>query len=187
MKTVFLRRMLANPRRVGAVWPSGARLTRAMLHELPLETARIVVELGPGVGTFTKVIGERLAPEAELFAVEIDPVFAQSLRDRFPELRVIEDSAEHLAAHADAFGPGGADIVVSGLPFATLPLAFRASVLAGVRTILRPGGHFVTYQYLHARAASRHLEDSIRTIFPNTTMRFTLANMPPAFVFHARA
>ncbi len=187
MKGVFLRRFLANPRRVGSIMPSSRQLARSMLGELPFETAHTVVEFGPGIGTFTAHINERLPPDADFFAVEIDPVFAEQLRERFPRLRVIEDSAEYIANHVAKFPHGGADIVVSGLPFANLPLDFCARVLDGVQRILRPGGHFVTYQYLHARAFSSHLEDSICAVFPDTVVRFTLGNLPPAFVFHARA
>lgn len=158
-----------------------------MLRELPLETAHTVVEFGPGLGTFTRLIYDRLSPQAHFFAVEIDPVFSARLRARFPRLHVIEDSAEHIADHLDEFGHAGADVVVSGLPFANLPLEFRARVLGSVRQVLRPDGHFVTFQYFHARLFSSHLEDSIRTIFPTTVVRFAPANIPPAFVFHARA
>ena len=187
MNAAFLRRFMANPRRVGSIVPSGAQLVQSMLAELPLEQARLVVEFGPGLGAFTEAIMPRLCPGAHCVAVEIDHVFAQVLRDRFPALQVIEDSAEHIVEHLDALTHEGADVVVSGLPFANLPRDFRRRVIAGARHVLRPGGHFVTYQYLHARAFSRHLESCLRESFPVVDMRWTMANVPPAVVFHARA
>lgn len=187
MHRTFLKRFIANPRQVGSVIPSGEALVRHMLQDLPIEAAATVVELGPGVGTFTARIVERLAPGAAFYAIELDHVFAAVLRDRFPRVQVLEDSAEHVARLVRAAGGDAADIIVSGLPFANLPLDFRARVIAGVRDLLRPGGHFVTYQYAHARAFSNHLEQRLRDVFPSVDVRFAMANMPPAFVFHARA
>ena len=185
MKRTFLRRFIANPRQVGSFVPSGDALIRNMLHALPIESARTIVELGAGVGTFTQRIVERVSPGCEVLAIEIDAVFAATLRDRFPRVHVVEDTAERLPEVLRATGQGGADIVVSGLPFANFTWEFRQRVLAGVHAALRPGGHFVTYQYAHARAFSSHLEDSIREEFPQLEVRLTMANMPPAFVFHA--
>lgn len=188
MKTsaAFLKRFITNPRRVGALIPSGPVLVRKMLRDLPLEQAHTVVELGPGLGAFTQAILPRLQPETDFFVVEIDPFFAQKLREQFPRLHVIEDSAEYLADHLDELGHDGVDIVISALPFTNLPREMRQRIIANVATVLRPGGHFVTFQYLHARAMARDVEKVMRNCFPYVAIRLTMSNVAPVFLFHAR-
>ncbi len=175
----FLRAFLRSPRQVGAVWPTSRTAVRAMLEPAPLERARCVVEMGAGTGSYTREILARLAPEAHLLAFEIDPALAARLADELhdPRVRVINASAEHAADYLDG---ARADVIVSAIPFTTVPAAVRARLLDVARALLADDGAMVVIQY------STFLQAELERTFPSVKRRFELRNVPPAFLFTCR-
>jgi phospholipid N-methyltransferase len=180
--TEFLRR----PLMTGAVAPSSRRLAYAMTEGIGLEQARTVAELGPGTGVFTDAILARLAPDARLVAVELNPVLAERLTAarRDPRLTVVRGSAAELA---DAVGEP-VDAVVSGLPWTVMPQDRRGHILDAVTEVLAPGGRFTTFAYLHAAwtPPARHFAAELACRFHRLERSRTVwANLPPAFVHRA--
>ena len=135
----FLRSFIANPRRVGAVLPTSSRAVRELLDMASFAGARQVVELGAGTGVYTREIVPRLDPEARLLALEIDPGLAARLGNELddPRVTVLAESAEQLTEHLQG---GSADIIISALPFTSLPGPVRQTVLDEARRALAPGG-----------------------------------------------
>jgi len=182
----FLGAFVKGPVRVGAIAPSSPWLADCMAEDMGLRDARTVVELGPGTGVFTRAICDRVAPEALVMAVEINPEMAAVLTDRFPRVRVINDSAEHLDQHLTAAGRTQADAILSGLPWAGFSRDLQERLLAAVLKVLRPGGRFATFAYIHAswlppgRRFRKLLESSFRSV---RTTRVVWRNLPPAFVY----
>ena len=176
----FLRSFLAHPREVGAILPTSQRTVRTMLALAPLPEARCVVELGAGTGPYTGEILRRLGPQARLLAFEIDPELARGLAERLPDprLRVVADSAANLEAHLDGARP---DVIVSALPFTSLPATVRREVLDVARRVLAPGGVMLVLQY--SLFAQRELE---RT-FGAVERRLSPLNVPPAVLFVCRS
>jgi phospholipid N-methyltransferase len=180
--TEFLRR----PLMTGAVAASSRRLAHAMTEGIGLERARIVVELGPGTGVFTDAILARLAPDARLVAVELNPVLAARLSAtrRDTRLTVVAGSAAELAA---AVGEP-VDAVVSGLPWTVMPRERRGQILDAVTEVLAPGGRFTTFAYLHAAwtPPARHFTAELACRFDRLERSAVVwGNLPPAFVHRA--
>ncbi|MGI9050930.1 MAG: rRNA adenine N-6-methyltransferase family protein, partial [Rubrobacteraceae bacterium] len=96
-RVLFMRSMLAQPRQVGAVWPTSRRAVRDLLDMGDLAAAHTVLEFGVGTGVYTREILDRLGPEATFLAFEIDSKLASAVsrKLRDPRLRVINDSAEN--------------------------------------------------------------------------------------------
>ncbi|MFF4114425.1 class I SAM-dependent methyltransferase [Streptomyces sp. NPDC001714] len=180
--TEFLRR----PLMTGAVAASSRRLAYAMTEGIGLEQARTVAELGPGTGVFTDAILARLACDARLVAVELNPVLAARLTAtrRDTRLTVVQGSAAELAA---AVGEP-VDAVVSGLPWTVMPRNRRGYILDAVAEVLAPGGRFTTFAYLHAAwtPPARQLTAELTSRFDGLERSKTVwANLPPAFVHRA--
>ena len=175
-RSLFLRSFLAHPRQVGAILPTSRRAVRAMLDMADLPAARLVLELGAGTGSHTGEILARLGPEARLLAFEIDPALAGALaaKLRDPRLRVVTDSAEHVEAYLDG---ARADVVVSAIPFTSLPAPLPATILERARDALRPGGVMLLLQY------SPLLQGELRRVFGSVRRLLSLLNVPPAFLF----
>ncbi len=175
----FLRSFLRSPRQVGAVLPTSRRTVRAMLDLAALEQARCVVEMGAGTGSYTREIVKRLAPDARLLAFEIDPALADRLAGelRDPRVRVLNDSAERAEAYLDG---ERADVIVSAIPFTTVPAAMRQTLLSTARALLADDGTMLVIQY------STFLQADLERTFPSVRRRFELLNVPPAFLFACR-
>jgi phospholipid N-methyltransferase len=168
-----------HPRQVGALVPTSKSTVRAMLDMADLSRASCAVELGAGTGVFTDELLRRVGPHANVIAFEIDPGLARSLIERFDDqrLRVVSDSAERLAQYVDR---QQADLVVSALPFTTLPAAVRETVFAAIADALAPDGLMLAIQYSTAR--QRDLE----RWFSSVRRRRSLRNIPPALLYACR-
>jgi phospholipid N-methyltransferase len=175
----FLKSFLKSPREVGAVLPTSGRAVRAMLDQVPLEDARCVVEMGAGTGPYTREIVKRIGPQTRFLAFEIDPVLAEGLQRELddPRLEVIADSAEKLATYLDG---DRADVVVSAVPFTSVPEKVRHGLLNAARENLAPGGTMLVLQY------SPFMRRQLQQAFGSVEQRVVLANVPPAFLFACR-
>ncbi len=175
----FLRSFLAHPRRVGAVLPTSGRAVRDMLDLAEFEQARLVVELGAGTGVYTAAVLDRLGPQAELIAFEIDPGLADGLQRKLPDprLRVVAGSAEGLPEVLNGRRP---QVVVSALPFTSLPAGIGRLILERTARVLAPGGVLLVLQY------SPLLTAELSRLFGSVTRRVSLLNVPPAFLFACR-
>lgn len=141
----FFCALLADPRRVGAVVPSGPALARAITREISPSSAP-VVELGPGTGAFTERLIARGVPEDRLALVEYGPDFARLLEERYPHARVLRMDATRLR-HVDLFEDEKAGAVVSGLPLLSLSPREVIAILRGAFHHLRDDGAFYQFTY----------------------------------------
>src|SRR3954451_6845696 len=85
----FLRGFLKNPVMVGSIIPSSRVLIDKMLDPVDWANTRLFVEYGPGVGTFTKPILERLAPDATLLTIDTNADFTRYLKERIDDPRLV--------------------------------------------------------------------------------------------------
>src|SRR5206468_12942576 len=90
----FLRGFLKNPVMVGSIIPSSRVLIDKMLGPVDWEQTRLFVEYGPGVGTFTKPILERLGPDATLVTIDTNSDFTPYLKQQidYPRLLAVPGS-----------------------------------------------------------------------------------------------
>jgi len=177
----FLRGFLKNPVMVGSVIPSSRVLIDKMLGPVDWANTRLFVEYGPGVGTFTRPLLERLSPDATLLTIDTNPEFTRYLSSAIddPRLVAVSGSAadvEKILAERDL---GSADYVLSGLPFSTLPAGVGEDIAEATANVLRPGGAFLVYQF------SPKVLDFIRPHFAPIKRGFEWINVPPATLFWA--
>lgn len=181
----MLGRFVRSPRTIGAVSPSSRALARAMVADLDLSGDAHVVELGPGTGVVTRVIAENLGLQARCLAIEIDPGFASKLTGRFRQVEVVCGSAAYLPVLTQEHGFDRVDHIVSGLPFASLPVEVTTGILDGIAAVLRPGGTFTTFQYVHgfpSPLASGFRREMSSRLGTTPVKRLVWRNLPPAYV-----
>ncbi|SDP22990.1 Phospholipid N-methyltransferase [Streptomyces sp. cf386] len=187
--TLFLRRWVRSPARMGAIAPSSRHLAEAVCAPVPERGEPVVVELGAGTGPFTAEIQRRLGGRGRHLAVEIDPLLARRLRHRHPGAEVIQRDAVHLRHLLDDRGIEGADVVVSGLPWALFPTPTQHKLMDATAAVLAPAGAFTAFTYLHAvpLTPARRFRDLLADRFEEVVPSRTIwRNTPPAFVLHAR-
>jgi phospholipid N-methyltransferase len=178
-RLLFARTFFRHPIMLGSVIPSSRFLIREVLDPIHWERAHVIVEYGPGVGTITGEILERMRPNATLIAIETNPEFVRYLRQAYPDdrLRVVQGSAADVRTILREHGFESASYIISGIPFSTLPASARERILRDTRAVLEPGGSFLVYQF-----SSRVLADLTR-IFGDVQRGFQLLNILPAHLF----
>ncbi len=177
----FFRSFLANPRAVGAILPTSKKAVRDMLDMADFRQARCVAELGAGTGAYTEEILKRLRPDARLLAFEVDRELVETLSGRLadPRLEVIHDSAENIENYLSEGEK--VDVIVSGLPFTSLPEKVKRNMFEQVTHVLAPDGVMVAIQY------STFVQKDLKRYFASVRRRVSFVNVPPAFLFACSA
>lgn len=192
--TTFAIQAITDFRTVGAIAPSSCYLAHAMLGPLPLQTARVVVEVGPGTGAMTHALLDLIPRDATLLALEINPRFSRYLKTRIsdPRLVVINGSAETLQKEVHRRGYQRVDAVLSSLALGLMPDATRRAFLGGLGSLLGEAGVFTQYQYVYRlqmknrRIRKFYLARLLRAYFTSVQRTTIWRNLPPAFVFACR-
>jgi phospholipid N-methyltransferase len=177
----FLRGFLKHPVMVGSIIPSSRVLIEKMLRPVDWENTRLFVEYGPGVGTFTRPILEKLGDDATLLTIDTNADFTKFLKDSIddPRLVTVNGSAADVAKILADRRLGRADYVLSGLPFSTLPPGVGDAIAKATAEVIRPGGAFLVYQF------SPKVRDFIAPHFERIDRGFEWVNVPPATLFWA--
>jgi len=168
--------MLTHPRQVGAVWPTSRRAVNDLLDLADFGSAGTVLEFGTGTGVYTREILRRLRPDGRFLSFELDPHLASAVSARLadPRMRVINDSAERAAEYTEG---ERADILVSSVPFTSLPQGISDGIMRTAREVLKPGGRMLVLQYSNAVLAD------LKRFFGPVEKRISPVNLPPAFLF----
>lgn len=178
----FIQGFLREPQQVGSVIPSSRFLERRLVKISAVRDARTVVELGPGTGGTTHALLRALPAGARLLAIEIDRHFASLLGRQFGDARLLvhEGSALHIAPALATHALPAPDVVISGIPFSTMPVSVGESILHAVWSALAPGGRFVAYQFRDRVAVLG------RRILGRPDVDVELLNVPPMRVYSWR-
>ena len=181
MSLFFLKRVLANPARVGYIVPSSRFLTNQTAGFIDFSVDRIVVELGPGEGCHTRRIAQRLGAGSRLILIELDHRFAEHLKKQFAHdarVSVVNADALALAETLIDLGVSVPDYIVSGIPFTIMPRAPREQLLTRIADSMGPETRLITYQ------ASLQISDHAH--FDLVRSKHCLLNVPPLHVMELR-
>jgi len=176
---LFAGNFLRHPNMLGSIIPSSRFLVKQVLEPIDWERARVIVEYGPGVGTFTVEILRRMRTDARLIALEINDEFVQFLRVALPDprLHVVHESAAEVRTVLQRHGLSGAHYVISGIPLGSMPESVRRDIAKKTRAALEPDGAFLVYQF------TPRVLPTLRSTFTQVRRGFQLCNIPPAQVF----
>ena len=176
---LLLSNFIKNPKETGAVAPSSKFLTKEIIKKINFKTSKNIVELGPGLGTFTKPILKKATPDTRLFCFEVNKKFCSYLTKSIVDERmtIIKAGAENINKNLKKFKIKEADCVVSGLPFLNFPEAKKRKILQEVKNSLSGNGKFVLFQYTNG------LGRLLESYFSKVSRTFVPINIPPAFVY----
>ncbi|MBZ5524971.1 MAG: methyltransferase [Acidobacteriia bacterium] len=177
---LFAKNFLQHPRMLGSLIPSSRFLVDRLLGKVDWNRARTIVEYGPGVGTITSHILARMGPEARLVVFEMNGDFVKYLRRAFPDprLHVVHGSAESVGIELQRLGCRGADYIISGIPYTTMPEDLRSRIMQESRSALNQGGAVLVYQF------TRAVLPYLRACFSHVNQDFEPLNILPARLFY---
>jgi phospholipid N-methyltransferase len=176
---LFAGNFIRHPHMLGSIVPSSRSLVDRVLDPIDWERTRVIVEYGPGVGTFTREILRRMRKDARLVAIETNRHFVEFLTASLPDTRlhVVLDSAAHVDAVLQGLGLAGAQYIVSGIPLGSMPVPLRADIVDKTRAALEPGGAFLVYQF------TARVLPQLRQSFAHVHRSVEPRNLPPAQLF----
>lgn len=176
----FLSQFIQHPRSIGAIIPSSPMLASAMIQRIDFDNVNCIVELGPGTGIFTEELIKRKKKNTPLILIEINERFAKTLHDQYqnePNVHVIHGSAENVQQYVQELNITEVDVVISGLPFSSLPNKISSLILLHVQKTLSKNGLFVTFQY------SQIKKIFLGNFFSDIVTHKVWLNLPPAYVY----
>ena len=134
----------------GGVAPSGRQLAKLMVAKLAPQPSEIIVELGPGTGSFTRELLAQGVEPANLILVEFNKAFVKFLKKEFPSLRIVEGPAQDLPQLLHGLGQVSVNKIISGIPLRSMKPAECRQIAKAVAAVLEPGGLFVQFSYFKA-------------------------------------
>lgn len=179
---VFARNFFKNPRMLGSLIPSSRYLVHQLLRDVDWQRARVIVELGPGVGTISREVLQRMRPDATLVAFEINEDFVRHLSENFddPRLRVQHRSGAEVIDALRELRLGKADYVIAGIPFSIMSDEDRMAVLRNCHEALAEDGVMLVYQF------SAKVRADLEQLFAHVHRMYEPRNVLPAHVFKCR-
>ena len=184
---VFLGQFLKSPFRTGAIAPSSRVLAREMVRNIDVGPGDVVVEYGPGTGSFTRMLAPLAERGVRYLGIERNPRFHEMMTAAFPQLTFVEGGAEDVAKHLEERGLPAPKAVISGLPIAAMPMPVQKQIIAETSRVLAPGGVFHQFSYCHFYPVARPLRQLMRAAFDSFELsRPVMRNVPPAFVYIGR-
>ncbi|WP_155590469.1 class I SAM-dependent methyltransferase [Lysinibacillus cavernae] len=178
----FLTEFIKHPKTIGAISPSSKKLAHKMVQPICFESAQCIVELGPGMGSFTNELVKRKQEATLLILIEHNMIFCEKLRQQFAHeanVVVINGSAENLMQYMKELKIKKIDYVISGLPFTSLKPEMSCSILKNVKDCLQ-NGKFITFQYSLVK------KSFFQEYFQDISHEKVWINMPPAYVLSCK-
>lgn len=175
----FIKQFFKNKSEVGAIAPSSKRLGDKMYGDIDFFDSKCIVEFGPGTGVFTLEVLKNIRKDAKLIVFETNEAFYNNLKESIKDDRLvlINDSAELLKKYLNDYGFNKADYIISSLPLTVFNKELKNNILDESVKCLNNGGEFIQFQY------SLNALKLLKSKFKNVDLKFTLLNIPPAFVY----
>lgn len=177
-KLAFFQGFLRRPQTVGSVIPSSRFLEQRILKHADIGKNDTVVELGPGTGGTTHTLLNELGPRGRLLSIEVEEEFVEMLKEiDDPRLIPHHGSAVDIASILAMHHLAAPDVVISGIPFSTMPTEIGEKIVRAIHDVLRPGKSFVAYQ-MRDRVA-----ELATPVFGKPEVSLELINIPPMRVY----
>jgi phosphatidylethanolamine/phosphatidyl-N-methylethanolamine N-methyltransferase len=187
----FLNRFVRSPKHIASVWPSSRFLAAQMFDGLRLGSGDVVIEYGPGTGSFTLEV-QRLCNSGvsiRYLGVERDAGMHQFLQRRFPALDFVLADAAKVVELCRLRDLPPAAAIISGLPMIFFDSNALHRLFAATRDCLRPDGVFRTFSYVHSypSRSAGELRGLMKQYFEEYELsRPVVRNMPPAVTLTGR-
>ncbi len=177
-RQIFIQQFLKHPLQIGSIIPSSRFLERRIVEAAGVDSANLVVELGPGTGGTTRAILRAMPQHARLLSIEINPHF-YAIVSHIEDKRLIS----HLGSAADLkeillmYKLGAPNAIISGIPFSTMSRSEGSRIIETVSSVLAHHGRFVAYQ------ARDRVVTLCRPIMGSEQSATEFLNIPPMRIY----
>jgi phosphatidylethanolamine/phosphatidyl-N-methylethanolamine N-methyltransferase len=177
-RLALFHEFLKHPRQIGSVISSSHFLECRIVETAGIDSAKTIVELGPGIGGTTRAILKAMAQHSKLLSIEKNP-HLHTLVSRIKDDRLIAHlgDAGGLKKILSNYGLDAPEVLISGIPFSTMSQGSGSQIVETISSVLAPGGRFVAYQ------VSKRVAFLCRPILGPGRMEVELFNIPPLRVY----
>ena len=175
----FIRGMMAEPKTVGAIMPTSARMAAKMASIIDTSSGLPVLELGPGTGVITKAILAMGVKPENLVSVEYSTQFYDHLVEKFPGVRFINGDAFNIEQTLADYRGQKFDCVISGIPLLNFPMHARVKLVESLLDLMPPGRPVVQFSYGPKSPVAKRPES-----YKVEHFDIILRNIPPAQIWH---
>jgi len=178
----FFRQWVCSPKEVGAILPSSSALAHTMAAQVPVIGNETVLELGAGMGAITKALLQAGVCPSRLIIMEKNPSMTNALRQRFPDLCILQKDVMRLTrAINEEAGTLAIKTIVSGLPMLLFDNRKQYAILRQVFSLLAYNGFLIQFTYGPMSPVSRQV--LLRLGIQAKRVAFVWRNAPPAVVW----
>ncbi|MFN8674140.1 MAG: methyltransferase domain-containing protein [Candidatus Sericytochromatia bacterium] len=147
---LFAIEIIKKPGEVGAIAPSSKYLGEVIARNVRTnhsskEQGVNVIEVGPGTGSFTKIIADKLNPNDRLDVIEYNPEFVKVLKDKFKSYPNVNVQCVSITDWKPEYKY---DYMVSSLPFNVFDKDFVKQILSHYEDIMKPEGMISYFEYM---------------------------------------
>jgi phospholipid N-methyltransferase len=177
---LFLKHAIKSPMQVAYFMPSSPWLIDQVAKCAHLKDAKRIMELGPGTGGTTKGILKYMQDDAQLISVEINQKFIDHIEKSIDDQRLTMSNkgAQNLVEIMEEHDWESADVIISGIPFTTLPKGMDKAIVQSIYDALKPGGIFLAYQLRD------HISKLAQPLFGDYTFKkVEFKNIPPMRIY----
>lgn len=160
--------------------PSSPWLIEQVAKSAHLSDAKYIMELGPGTGGTTRGILKYMQDDASLISVEINQKFIDHMEKTIDDerLSISNKGAQNLVEIMTDHDWQSADVIISGIPFTTLPKGMDQAIIKSIYDALKPGGIFLAYQLRD------HVSKLAEPLFGEYTFKkVEYKNIPPMRIY----
>lgn len=175
---LFLKRLIKNPKALGAVAPSSKALAEMVARHVRVDNETYVVEVGAGTGRFTRgLLNAGLAAD-RLIVVELDRELCQYLRNNFPNVIILHGDATLLDELLPPEVICNVETIISGIPLMNLNKEEQLDLITAFQNTLSPTGQIIQFTYGPVSPLS-HKKLGLNA----TRLGHVFRNVPPATVW----
>jgi len=175
---LFLKRLIRNPKSLGAIVPSSPMLANFICGHVPVNDDSYIVEIGAGTGRLTQSLLKAGVKPKNLAILEIDPDMCHFLRKNFPEIAVIQGNANQLHTLLPKTWIGNISTIISGIPMVNLSAECQEGIIQSCFQVLSHSGSLLQFTYGPTSPLS-----SKRLGLNKKRLGHVLMNFPPATVW----
>jgi len=176
---LFLKKLLKNPKNIGALFPSSNRLGNLMAKHVPSKENSLIVEVGGGTGRLSSALLRNGINPDHLYIIELDSTFVEYLKNHLsPKVHILQGDAAQLDAIIPKKICGKVDIIISALPLINMKSETKKKILQSYLKILRPQGIILQFTYGMTSPIS---EKEIP--LEKQRVGYVLQNFPPATIW----
>jgi phosphatidylethanolamine/phosphatidyl-N-methylethanolamine N-methyltransferase len=180
---VFHKLSKEKPEIIGAVSHSSSYLAQEITNNIKVNiSSRRILEVGPGIGTFSDEIIKKMSSEDTLDLIELEPELCKILEEKYKNYSNV---FVHCKSILEWDPTSKYDIIVSGLPFNSFEETFVSDIFRKYETLSKSNTELSFFEYVglsvFAKKNVSNTVDSFKKKY-NAKNSYVFWNFPPARV-----